>query len=455
MLLILGATIAATVYRFALPTDGWLAVEPTEFDTFGRIYQSNIMQAPSRLEPGDHLVAVEGISLGGGVTDLWSLRPRWRTGEALQYTVLRGEQQLQIEVPLVKWNIGRFLRSEALNTSILTASAGFVAFFLIALVCFWRRPGEPAARALWVLATTWLAVLILTGFLPAGIADQVDPITTVIGNVAITLTFTVLAPPAFIRFALTFPKPKPVLRRHPWIAYLPFAVGLVGLVAFAFQFFVFGYAWTALSILIAVVILIHNAFTMRDAVSKAQLRWGLGGMVVGLLFFFSMYITLFTGMTGPVADLFNALAPLGFGIMGVSLGIAVLRYRLFDIDVIIRRTLVYAGVTVLLALTFYGSILALQWAFRQVTGQESPVAIVASTLTIAALFSPLRRRVQVFVDRRFYRQKYNAQQVLAQFGVVARDETDVDRLTGQLTSTVEAVLKPDRVAIWLPQGDRK
>jgi hypothetical protein len=140
----------------------------------------------------------------------------------------------------------------------------------------------------------------------------------------------------------------------------------------------------------------------------------------------------------------------------VAVGLAVFKYRLYDIDIVIRKTLVYAVLSALLALLYFGSVILLQGVWRAFTGDaQSPVVIVASTLVIAALFSPLRRRVQAFVDRRFYRQKYNAQQVLTQFGVVARDETDVDRLTARLTSTVEAALKPERIAIWLPEGDRQ
>ncbi len=133
----------------------------------------------------------------------------------------------------------------------------------------------------------------------------------------------------------------------------------------------------------------------------------------------------------------------------VVIAYSILRYRLFDIDLIIRRTLVYAIVTALLALVFYGGVLVLQRLFTGLTGQASPVALVASTLMIAALFSPLRRRVQGFVDRRFYRRAYDAQQVLAQFASVARNETDLERLAAGLGSAVEGALQPRRMGIWL------
>ena len=160
---------------------------------------------------------------------------------------------------------------------------------------------------------------------------------------------------------------------------------------------------------------------MRDAVSRAQLRWGLGGMLAGFGLFLLTFIPVFFDVPGPVEGILNSLVPLGFAVMGVALGIAVLRYRLFDIDVIIRKTLVYSVLTVLLALVYFGVVILLQRLVGALTGiEQSTLAVVVSTLVIAALFTPLRRRIQDWIDRRFYRKKYNAQQVLAHFAVTAR-----------------------------------
>jgi hypothetical protein len=140
---------------------------------------------------------------------------------------------------------------------------------------------------------------------------------------------------------------------------------------------------------------------------------------------------------------------LSFAGVPVAIGFAVLKYRLYDIDIIINRTLVYGPLTVLLATTYVGSVVGLQSVFRALTGQESTLAVVASTLAIAALFSPLRRRVQGFVDRRFYRRKYDAAKTLAAFSDRLRDETDLEVLSKDLVGVVSATIQPEHVSLWL------
>jgi hypothetical protein len=139
------------------------------------------------------------------------------------------------------------------------------------------------------------------------------------------------------------------------------------------------------------------------------------------------------------------------GVMGIpiSMGVAILRYRLYEIDLIINRTLVYGALTATLAVVYFVDIVVFQEVFRALTGQTSQLAIVASTLMIAALFNPLRRRLQAFIDSRFYRRTYDARKVLEAFGSRLRDQTDLEKLCEDLAEVVDETMQPSHISLWL------
>jgi hypothetical protein len=287
--------------------------------------------------------------------------------------------------------------------------------------------------------------------LPDGLSVQFNQIaffTTAFFSYAI---FGTLLAPSLLAFTWLFPRPKQVIQRHPWMALLPHGFGLMVLLSLLSGVSgSIGWFATLGMLITSMLSLVHSAFTQRDVVSRAQMRWAIGGFVVGLGLFLLNFPVAFNWVTSLfLINLLSAAASLGFTVIGICLAIAVLRYRLFDIDVIIRKTLVYAVLTALLALVYLGNVVLLQQLFEALTGQESPLAIVASTLAIAALFNPLRRRVQEFIDRRLYRKKYNATQTLTAFSQTARDETDLDALISELVRVVEETMQSEQVWLWL------
>jgi hypothetical protein len=185
-------------------------------------------------------------------------------------------------------------------------------------------------------------------------------------------------------------------------------------------------------------------------VERQQIKWLL---YAGAIFFVGNVLknTVFSPLGDVSWGLWVGYLLVGIGGLGgpIAIGIAILRYRLYEIDTLINRTLVYGALTAILAALYFGGIVVLQRVFVALTGEQSTLAVVASTLVIAALFNPLRRRVQAFVDRRFYRRKYDAAKTLEAFSAKLRDETDLDALSDDLVGVVRETMQPAHVSLWL------
>ena len=181
-------------------------------------------------------------------------------------------------------------------------------------------------------------------------------------------------------------------------------------------------------------------FRRSRGVERQQMKWFVYAVAPVLVMPIEDYLP---GIISSVA-----LAAVLIG-LPTAIGIAVLKYRLYEIDILINRTLVYGSLTAMLVALYFGGIVVLQRVFVALTGETSTLAVVTSTLVIAALFNPLRRRIQGFIDRRFYRRKYDARKTLEDFSAKLRDETDLDALNAEMVGVIEETMQPAHVSLWM------
>jgi hypothetical protein len=224
----------------------------------------------------------------------------------------------------------------------------------------------------------------------------------------------------------------------------PFGIGISGTI-------------DLLDLLVVVLVLLGLAgavaslisrFRQARGIERQQLKWFVYIATVGIAALLSTQIDLISGI---LENLLWAAVPSG---LPIAVAVAILRYQLYDIDVLINRTLVYGALTASLALVYVGCVVVLQQILRPFTA-GSELAIVASTLAIAALFTPLRKRIQNIIDKRFYRRKYDATKILSAFAATARDETDLAQLTGALRRVVDETVQPEFVGVWLREPERE
>jgi hypothetical protein len=198
---------------------------------------------------------------------------------------------------------------------------------------------------------------------------------------------------------------------------------------------------------------VYRYVRLSGPVERQQTRWVVATMALITLWFFAVYSQTPFRSWSPWAGPWALLQTFGtlfvVALLPLSIARAILRHHLWDIDVIVRKTLVYTLLTGFLLLVYLISIVVLQGIFSRLTGQDSTLATILSTLLIAVLFLPVRRRMQTLIDRRFYRRKYDAAKVLEGFAATARDETDLDRLTAELARVIQETMEPESVSVWL------
>jgi hypothetical protein len=329
----------------------------------------------------------------------------------------------------------------------------FVSIFaVVAIVIFWRRSDDPMALLVATMLVVWGPLNGLLVLTPSATEEMYPALQATLGA---TLTFVGYM--TWMLFFYLFPSGRFVPRWTRWLALCWV------LFSGTWLFTAFGPpSWPPLLFSGAVLVLwgsfpvtqLYRYARVSDPIQRQQTKWVVFGVVVAVagvlttIFTVGAAVDLPPQEVGPkmlsmlLMDVFVLLIPL-------SIGVAVLRSRLFDIDLIINRTLVYGSLTAMLVGVYVASIVVLQALLRALTGQESQLAIVASTLAVAALFYPLRRRIQSFIDRRFYRSKYDAAKTLEAFSAKLRDETDLDALSDDLVGVVRETMQPAHVSLWL------
>lgn len=362
----------------------------------------------------------------------------------------------------------------AINLAVLVL---FVAAFqTVGAVIAFRRPENPIG---WVFSGMGLALVVAVFFgnyAQYGLVVEPGalPLARTAAWVGNWIWLVALAPLGF--FLLLFPDGRPPSARWRLVAWLlaaalacwavsqalmpgpmvnaghesldnPYGIEALGEV-FAVVGVVSGLALLAAVLLSAVSVVIR--FRRSGGEERRQIEWvAYAATLVALVLVLQLSVEALFPRADLLYEILALVLVVAFTGVPIAAGVAILKYRLYGIDVLINRTLVYGSLTATLALVYLGSVASLQHAFRALTGSGSQLVVVASTLAIAALFNPLRRRIQAFIDRRFYRKKYDARKTLADLGARLRDETDLDSLGASLLAATRKTVQPEHASLWL------
>ena len=311
---------------------------------------------------------------------------------------------------------------------------------------FWRKSDEPIA----LVASFFLVSIGLAPFL----TSATYPPAVLFLNIGVTCIFTGLG-----YFLVTFPDGR-FVPRWTWLLVVLWAVRtLFYLIPGPANILSWPPALNAIDEVVsyggALVVLVYRYVRVFSPSQRLQAKWllfGFGGLFV-VIILYDLIAYLLPGLATPDSLYLLAGGTLGmvtFLLIPLSVAMAILRARLWEIDVIIRRTLVYSTLTLLLVLLYWGLVLAFGSLLRGFLGQQqNPLVLVASTLLVAALFQPLRHGIQRVIDRRFYRRKYDAARTLEAFSATLRNEVDLDELREQLVTVVQETMQPAHISLWL------
>jgi hypothetical protein len=347
--------------------------------------------------------------------------------------------------------LGLSLGTYATFTLALTL-ASVLLCLAVSAVIFWRKSDD------------WMALLVALGVVALGTLYVTFSLQ---GNPSawqvLAIVLNGLGNGVFFLVCSLFPTGRFVPRWTRWLLPCWVVSGMLFLFfrEVSFMYLLYNLVWLG-EVVLLVTALFYRYRYASSPLQRQQTKWVIyGGSVAGLIVIgltVPLYLFPSLGQAGSFYQLVIAPAYiLAVLIVPLSTGLAILRYRLYDIDLLINRTLVYGLLTVLLALIYFGCVILLQDLVRGLTGQvgQSPLIIVGSTLAIAALFQPLRRRMQRIIDRRFYRRKYDAAKTLEAFNATLRNEVDLSQLSEHLLDVVQEAMEPSHVSLWVRQPSRR
>ena len=364
----------------------------------------------------------------------------------------------------------------------LVIFAPFLSFPIVGALIASRRPGNPIGWICLVAGLFWMQTVLGEQYGAYELATTETETSWVTLDALFYWAWAIPVGLLGIYMILLFPDGRLPSRR--WRPFAWFAGTVMAVICVGFIFIPgpleghpgvrnpFGLEWLAWLADVAVfIVLLLPICILASALSlvfryrsagrevREQIKWlAVAGSFIGVIYFCGLIGQIFfvpesleaNAASEPLwVSIVNSLLLTSYAGVPVAVGIAILRYRLYDIEIIINRALVYGLLTATLALIYLGGVVGLQYAFRALTGSESQLAVVASTLAIAALFVPLRRRVQILIDRRFYRKKYDARKTLDEFGARLRDETDLEALSDDLVAVARETVQPAHVSLWL------
>jgi hypothetical protein len=328
---------------------------------------------------------------------------------------------------------------------VLASSAAALVCLTLAVVLFWRRSDD------WMVMFI-SSYLLLYGTIQAGPLEWAEAFYPGWPSLAIDVVQPLFLTAPTIALFVLFPDGRLVPRWTRWLILLSIPLS----VAMIYQPPAYTWALVGMIVIGAVYAQIYRYRHVSTPTERQQTKWVLFGFLLWLVLIgilgvpYSIEMSLPAGSPLPWWTLVSSAGWwVALTIVPLSLSIGVLRYRLYDIDVLINLTLVYGSLTATLVALYFGGIVVLQRVFVILTGQQSTLAVVASTLAIAALFVPLRRRIQSLIDRRFYRRKYDARKTLEAFSAKLREETDLGALNSELVGVVRETMQPAHVSLWL------